>query len=308
MRRFISIFLIIFLILTTIGCRTTVLQETSSAIQSSLPSYNLSESSDSTQTAVCPHTVTNVINYQAPTCTDNGYSGDTLCTVCNMVLEIGTQTTASGHCTEIRNMQDATTSSQGYTGDTYCKICGILISSGQTTPILEEVIPKGKSKYTTDNGYVYIIDDGVDITEFSMRQQTKYITHNFHNIEMEIFNLCNAEREKAGLTPLVWYEEAYYFAHIRSEEIHLKWDHERPNGTAWHTVYTNADVLLQSCAENLAQQQGGTDVAASIVSAWMRSTSGHRESILNPNFTKVAIAVTYTEDDYTICVAQHFFS
>ena len=312
MKKFLALLLAFTLIFTIIGCRSNAPQNNTSSTLSSddlnqSPPDSLDNSSSDMQSVVFPHYSTTTVNQTDATCVTNGYTGDTLCTACNTIIENGTQINAIGHDTEIRNRQDATTSSQGYSGDSYCKICGMLIATGEVIPPLQEVVPAGKIKYTSDNGYVYIVDKAVDITEYSMSQQTKYITHKFYNIELEIFNLCNAEREKAGLAPLVWYEEAYYFTHIRAEEIYLKWDHKRPNNSDWYTVYTNADVILQSCAENLAEQQGGNDIAEGVVDAWMTSTSGHRESILNPNFTKVAIAVNYVEDDYTYCVAQHFF-
>ncbi len=306
MRNFLLSLLVLILIFTIIGCRPNTTQENASSPTSS--KSEILENTSDAQTTVCPHTTTTIVNSITATCVANGYTGDTVCAVCNTIIANGTQITATGHDTEIRNRQDATTSSPGYTGDTYCKVCGIMTATGQAIPQIEETVPTGKVKYITDSGYEYTVDEGVDITDYSMKQQTSYITHKFNNIELEIFNLCNAEREKAGLAPLVWYEEAYCFTHTRAKEIYLKWDHKRPDGTDWHTVYSNANVILQSCAENLAQQRGGNDIAAGIVSAWMNSTSGHRESILNPNFTKVAITVNYVEDDYTYCVAQHFFN
>ncbi len=312
MKKFLALLLAFTVTFTIIGCRSNAPQDnTSSTPSSDNPSQsapnNYDDLSSNTQHVVCTHYNTTTINRSDATCVTNGYTGDTICTVCNSIIENGTQINAVGHDTEIRNRQDATASSPGYSGDSYCKNCGVLITTGQVTPQIQEVVPAGKIKYTSDNGYVYIVDKNVNITEYSMSQQTEYITHKFYNIELEIFNLCNAEREKLDLAPLVWYEEAYYFTHMRAEEIYLKWNHKRPDNSDWYTVYTNADVILESCAENLAQQQGGNDIAAGIVDAWMNSTSGHRESILNPNFTKVAIAVNYVEEDYTYCVAQHFF-
>ncbi len=316
MRITLSLLLALILVFS-IGCRNNPTQENTNSTPSNnnntesipqLPDH--SESDDVTSDIsipVCSHESTVIVNQSDATCTLNGYTGDTHCAMCNIVIKSGSTIPAVGHDTEIRNQQDATTSSPGYTGDSYCKICGVVTATGEEIPKLQETIPAGKVKYTTDNGYEYIVDENVNITEYSMKQQTKYITHKFHNIEVEIFNLCNVEREKAGLEPLVWYEEAYYFTHTRAEEIYLKWDHKRPDGTDWHTVYTHANVVLEKCAENLAKQQGGNNIAEGIVEAWMNSTSGHRESILNPSFTKVAISVNYVEDDYTYCVAQHFF-
>lgn len=306
MKKVLSLVLVLMLILTTVSCRPNTPSKnitSSDALSSEMP-----ETTSEIQSAVCYHTITITQNITSATCDTNGYTGDVFCADCHALISNGTTISPIGHDTEIRNSKAATTSERGYTGDTYCKVCGVMTSLGQDIPPIQESIPIGKLKYTTDNGYVYIVDEGTDITDFSMKQQTQYVTHYFYNIELEILNLCNIEREKVGLAPLTWYEDAYYFTNTRAQEIYSKWDHKRPDGTDWHTVYTNADVLLTSCAENLAQQQGSNEIASMIVNAWMQSTKGHRESILNPNFTKVAIAVNYVEEDYTYYVAQHFFA
>lgn len=74
----------------------------------------------------CKHTVTYLKNYVASTCFEDGYSGDTHCSNCNLLMEAGSIVSATGHVnTEIR---DAT---EGYTGDTYCIACNTQLNTGE---------------------------------------------------------------------------------------------------------------------------------------------------------------------------------
>ena len=142
-----------------------------------------------------------------------------------------------------------------------------------------------------------------------MKQQTKHIDSPYRAAELEILRLCNEERAKNGLAPLTWFEDAYYFTHIRAEEIYIQWGHPRPDWSEWHTVYTDAGVILHcSYAENLAQFQGWTPetVPQNAVDAWM-SSPGHRANILNPQYTKMTISLEYGADNFTLCAVQHFF-
>ena len=261
-----------------------------------------------TNNDVCSHKSTTLKNKVSATCTKAGYTGDTYCTKCNKKISSGSQIPIINHNTEIRNKKDATTTSEGYTGDKVCKTCGTVVENGQIIPKVENNTP-GKVTYTTNNGYKYVVDEGTDITEYSMKQQTKHIDSPYRAAELEILRLCNEERAKNGLAPLTWFEDAYYFTHIRAEEIYIQWGHPRPDWSEWHTVYTDAGVILHcSYAENLAQFQGWTPetVPQNAVDAWM-SSPGHRANILNPQYTKMTISLEYGADNFTLCAVQHFF-
>ena len=211
--------------------------------------------------------------------------------------------------TEIRGRIEPTTTATGYTGDTYCKTCDVKTANGASIPKLKND-NDGKVTYTTSNGYTYVVDKDVDITEYTMALKTKKINSPYREAELEILRLCNEERAKVGLKPLEWYEDAYYFTHIRAEEIYIQWGHQRPDWSQWHTVYTDAGVILH-CAygENLARFQGfpaNKEVAVAAVTGWMES-EGHRANILNPNYTKMTVSLEFGSDNFTLCAVQHFF-
>ena len=77
------------------------------------------------------------------TCTEEGYTGDTYCTVCGEKIADGEVIPAKGHGeTEIRDAKPATTTEEGYTGDTYCTVCGEKIAEGETIAKVDPENPK----------------------------------------------------------------------------------------------------------------------------------------------------------------------
>ena len=79
---------------------------------------------------------TQLINHRDAKCTETGYTGDEVCTVCGETVRAGSVIPAAGHMTELRNHRDASCTKAGYTGDTYCVICGELTGRGQTIPAM----------------------------------------------------------------------------------------------------------------------------------------------------------------------------
>ncbi len=113
---------------------------------------------------------------------------------------------------------------------------------------------------------------------------------------MRAFNLVNSQRSANGLPALVWDNNLESAAAVRAQECSVSFSHTRPNGSSWYTV--NSKIMG---GENLAY---GYYDANSAVNAWMDSPT-HRENILWPEFTKVAISV-YAADDGTYYWAQEF--
>ena len=74
---------------------------------------------------------TEVQNAKEATCTENGYTGDTVCTVCGETVAKGEVVKATGHQTEVQNAKEATCTEDGYTGDTICTVCGETVAKGE---------------------------------------------------------------------------------------------------------------------------------------------------------------------------------
>lgn len=104
-----------------------------------------------------------------------------------------------------------------------------------------------------------------------------------------LFNLINAEREKAGRKPLKRDSVLTKGAKERAEELTRKWSHERPNGQGWATV-------LPRSFQQKAQWEyihNGYDKPQEIVK-WYMSQSENK--ILNPNYQNVGIGYFYKAD------------
>ncbi|MCH5320895.1 MAG: InlB B-repeat-containing protein, partial [Eubacterium sp.] len=110
----------------------------------------------------CPHdTGTYIINQLEPTCVEEGYTGDVICSNCNEVLEKGTIINAIGHdentVTKVTNEKETSCSEAGYTGDTICVVC-------------EQVLQKGKTIDKTDHIYEQVITKGTFRTSCRIAQ------------------------------------------------------------------------------------------------------------------------------------------
>ena len=115
------------------------------------------------------------------------------------------------------------------------------------------------------------------------------------DIEQEILRLVNVERKKAKLKTLTFGEAYYECAKLRASECNNveTFSHTRPNGKAWHTVFKQLKAPdYIKAGENIALY---FQTPEEVVSAWMKS-DGHRENILHPDFTVLAVAVEETPD------------
>lgn len=106
----------------------------------------------------------------------------------------------------------------------------------------------------------------------------------------EIFDATNAEREATGVEPLMWSDELAGYANIRAEEIITNFSHTREDGTK---CYALSDLIF---GENIARGPHAT--GAEFLEHWMES-KGHKENILNPQYTTIGIGTTCTEQGDT---------
>lgn len=101
--------------------------------------------------------------------------------------------------------------------------------------------------------------------------------------------LINKERAKVGASPLSLDTDLVFAAGVRAEELETKYSHTRPDGRAWHTVFTDYSVSTgNSTGENIAY---GYQNCTTVMNGWMNS-SGHKANILNTKYRKVGLGIS----------------
>jgi len=166
--------------------------------------------------------------------------------------------------------------------------CIIYISGGNKG--VDDAIAQRASNDIASEETVFLDDEAIALAD------TSDASTSLRSEAMRAFNLVNSQRTAAGLTALVWDDNLETTSAVRAQEISSSFSHTRPNGRPWYTV--NSKIMG---GENLAY---GYYDANSAVNAWMDSPT-HKENILWPDFTKIAISV-YAADDGTYYWAQEF--
>ena len=106
----------------------------------------------------------------------------------------------------------------------------------------------------------------------------------------EAIRLINAERAKAGLAELTIDDDLMSMAAVRAAELPEKFDHTRPDGSDWKTIFGEFGVEVPyKRGENAGR---GKDTASKQVNSWMNS-SGHKANILKDNVTKIGVGYCY---------------
>ena len=106
-----------------------------------------------------------------------------------------------------------------------------------------------------------------------------------NSFAIQIAELVNAERAKAGIGVLTLDQGITSAAQIRAQEIEVSFSHTRPDGRRFSSVLTDAGITFRNSGENIAWGQRSPQ---EVMNGWMNS-EGHRANILNPNFTKIGI-------------------
>lgn len=106
-----------------------------------------------------------------------------------------------------------------------------------------------------------------------------------NNFEWDVLKLVNKQRMKSGEHPLSVFSKLQDAVYIRTKEIVNVFDHKRPDGTLWSTVFADVSLERSGAGENIA---GGYQTPEEVMEGWMNS-AGHRENILNENYNHIGI-------------------
>jgi uncharacterized protein YkwD len=113
----------------------------------------------------------------------------------------------------------------------------------------------------------------------------------------EVINLVNTERTTAGCAPLASNDQLTVAAQSHSEDMALNnfFSHTSPNPSQATLDMRIASVGYNASlnAENIA---AGNSTSTSVMNGWM-SSGGHRDNILNCNYTDIGVGYYYEAND-----------
>lgn len=142
--------------------------------------------------------------------------------------------------------------------------------------------------------------------------ETRTVTITYSNSESEeeifadrIFELTNAEREKAGAGPLIRNTKIESLAKNHCADMINRgfFNHENPDGDSPFDRFRKADITYRHAGENIAAGQKTPEQA---MEEWL-SSPGHKDNILNPDYTDIGISVM-CGGKYGIYWVQVFFT
>ncbi|MFD0697745.1 CAP domain-containing protein [Paenibacillus sp. GCM10027628] len=104
----------------------------------------------------------------------------------------------------------------------------------------------------------------------------------------QVVSLVNQERAKAGLNPLTMDKSLSVMALDKAKDMYNNhyFDHTSPTYGSPFDMMTSYGIQYGYAGENIAM---GQKTPQEVMQAWMNST-GHRENILSPNYTKIGVS------------------
>ena len=121
----------------------------------------------------------------------------------------------------------------------------------------------------------------------------------------EVLSLVNQERVRNGLSKLSWGDACADAAEARARELVELYSHTRPDGSSWSTACVEPSEGVHTEGENLVVGNSAVSPETT-VAAWMNSEK-HRENILNPAFTKLAVGFYFDPNtQYRTHWSQYF--
>lgn len=114
--------------------------------------------------------------------------------------------------------------------------------------------------------------------------------------EQTILKLMNQKRVEAGLQPLTMDNTLLSVARYKSDHMiqNNYFDHTNPDGTKWTTWLKALGYNYTATAENIAYNSYDP---VELFNQWWNS-SGHRQNMMNPSYTKVGVGVLYGNGKY----------
>lgn len=183
-----------------------------------------------------------------------------------------------------------------FTGTTKIKVKPVVITNGTIKPCpiaKPEAKPKNKPVTKPENKPEVTPpttapdNNKPDVDNSKPGQEKPSTSSEVSAFEQKVVELTNAERAKQGLKPLKLDTELSKVARIKSQDMKDKnyFDHNSPTYGSPFDMMKKFGISYNYAGENIAQGQRSPE---EVVKAWMNS-QGHRENIMNPNYTHIGV-------------------
>lgn len=140
--------------------------------------------------------------------------------------------------------------------------------------------------FHTSEDYEYIEEEMVPLSDIDGE------TDPLRGLAIEIFDLCNQEREAGGLKKFKWNEDLYTAAMERARELNESFSHTRPDGSHFYSVVEESGIPAGVVGENIAI---GHKTAKELLQSWMQSDD-IKKSILS-DYEYIGIGVAECPND-----------
>ena len=143
------------------------------------------------------HSLTKVINKKDATCTEDGYTGDTVCTVCGKEITKGETIQAKGHTEAIDAAVEPTCTQPGKTEGKHCSVCNEILVAQTEIPATghTEKTVAGKPATCTETGLTDGISCSVCGTVIKAQEEIPAKGHSWNEGEITTAPTC----ENAGV-------------------------------------------------------------------------------------------------------------
>ena len=143
------------------------------------------------------HSLTKVINKKDATCTENGYTGDTVCAICGKEITKGETIQSKGHTEVIDAAVEPTCTKSGKTEGKHCSVCNAIIVAQTEIPATghTEKTVVGKPATCTETGLTDGISCSVCGTVIKAQEEIPAKGHRWNEGEITTAPSC----ENAGV-------------------------------------------------------------------------------------------------------------